>query len=130
MRQAHFRFYAELNDFLHKGRRHSDSVHHFAGSPAVKDVIEALGVPHTEVDVILVNGESVPFEHSLKDADWVSVFPVFESLDVSSLIRVRPQPLRQIRFVLDVHLGRLARLLRLFGFDAAYRNDWTDRQLA
>lgn len=130
MRQAQFRFYAELNDFLEKWRRQAVSPYPFNGSPAVKDAVEALGVPHTEVDVILVNGVSVPFNHPLRQGDRVSVYPVFESFDVTPLIHLRPQPLRQVRFVLDVHLGRLARQLRLLGFDAAYRNDWSDETLA
>ncbi len=130
MRQAQFRFYAELNDFLDRSRRQADFAYPFNGSPAVKAAIEALGVPHTEVEVILVNGVSVSFDHPLRGGDQVSVFPVFKSLDITPVLRLRPPPLRQVRFVLDVHLGRLARRLRLMGFDAAYRNDWSDEQLA
>jgi uncharacterized protein len=130
MLQAQFRFYAELNDFLARSRRQAEFAYPFSGSPAVKDAVEALGVPHTEIEVILVNGESVPFDHPLRDGDRVSVYPVFETLDVTPLVRLRPKTLRQVRFALDVHLGRLARQLRLFGFDAAYRNDWSDEQLA
>jgi uncharacterized protein len=130
MNQAHLRFYAELNDFLPRSRQRTDIVHRFTISPGIKDVIESLGVPHTEVDLILVNGQSVSFEYTLSDGDRVSVFPMFESLDVSGVVRVRPEPLRQTRFVLDVHLGRLARLLRLLGFDSDYRNDRSDAQLA
>ena len=130
MPQAQFRFYAELNDFLGRGRRQLDCAYRFRGTPAVKDAVEAFGVPHTEVDVILVNGVSVPFNHRLRDGDQVSVYPVFESLDITPVIRLRPRPLRTTRFALDVHLGRLARLLRLFGFDASYRNDWSDEELA
>jgi len=130
MRQSEFRFYAELNDFLAKSRRQVDFAYPFRGTPSLKDAIEALGVPHTEVEVILVNGVSVAFDHRLHAGDRVSVYPVFEALDVTPLVRLRPQPLRQPRFLLDVHLGRLAHRLRLFGFDAAYRNDWSDAQLA
>jgi uncharacterized protein with PIN domain len=102
----------------------------FRGTPCLKDAIEALGVPHTEVDVILVNGVSVTFDHRLQAGDRISVYPVFEALDVTPLVRLRPQPPGQPRFLLDVHLGRLAHRLRLYGLDAAYRNDWTDAQLA
>ncbi len=130
MQQAQFRFYAELNDFLPRSRRQADVAYPFRGAPAVKDAVEALGVPHTEVEVILVNGVSVPFDHPLRGGDRVSVFPVFRTLDVTPWVRLRPPPLRPVRFALDVHLGRLARQLRLFGFDAAYRNDWSDEQLA
>jgi uncharacterized protein with PIN domain/sulfur carrier protein ThiS len=100
-----------------------------AAGTTVKDLVESLGMPHTEVDVILVNGESVDFAHQVSDGDRVSVYPVFEALDVSPVTRLRPAPLRQPRFVLDVHLGRLARLLRLLGFDALWSNDASDEHL-
>ncbi|HEY71486.1 MAG TPA: Mut7-C ubiquitin/RNAse domain-containing protein [Anaerolineae bacterium] len=129
MREATFRFYAELNDFLPPARRQRDWRHAFWGHPAVKDTIEALGVPHTEVDLILVNGRSVGFEHPLQGGDRVSVFPIFESLDIASLVRLRPKPLREPRFVLDAHLGRLAAYLRMLGFDSLYRNDFEDEAL-
>jgi hypothetical protein len=129
MKQATFRFYAELNDFLPPSRRHRDWQHAFWGNPAVKDTIEALGVPHTEVDLILANGRSVGFEYPLGEGDRISVYPIFEGLDIGSLVRLRPKPLRHPRFVLDTHLGRLAAYLRMFGFDSLYRNDFDDDEL-
>ena len=99
MQQAQFRFYAELNDFLPRSRRQAEVAYPFRGSPAVKDAVEALGVPHTEVEVILVNGVSVPFDHPLRDGDRVSVFPVFETLDATPWVRLRPQALPQVRFL-------------------------------
>lgn len=128
--QARLRFYAELNDFLRPEQRGKWLVHAFWLPPSVKDAIEALGIPHTEVDLILRNGESVDFTALLQNGDEVSVFPVFEALDISPVLKVRPQPLRLIRFVVDVNLGRLATLLRLVGFDTLYRNDYGDAELA
>lgn len=130
MAQAWFRFYAELNDFLPHYRRQVAFSYAFNGRASVKDVIEALGVPHTEVDLILVEGVSVDFTPLVEDNAHISVFPVFESLDVSPLIRLRPQPLRVLRFVLDTHLGRLATDLRLLGFDGLYDNGYSDEELA
>jgi uncharacterized protein len=89
-----------------------------------------MGVPHTEVDLILVDGLSVGFDHRLRDGERVSVYPVFEALDISAVSRVRPQPLRDTRFIADVHLGRLARYLRILGFDTVYGSDPTDVELA
>ena len=129
MPRATFRFYAELNDFLPIERRGHAFTYEFFGSPAVKDAIEALGVPHVEVDLILVNGESVPFSYRLQDGDRVAVYPIFESLDISPLLRLRPRPLRQPRFVADVHLRRLARLLRLLGLDVAFQPGAADEEL-
>ena len=129
MRHATFRFYAELNDFLPAGVRQREFVRSFLDTPTVKDQIEACGVPHTEVEMILVNGRSVGFDHHLEDGDRVSVFPLFEALDVSPLIRLRARPLRDPRFVLDVHLGKLARRLRLLGFDAVWDREADDEGL-
>jgi hypothetical protein len=126
---ATVRMYAELNDFLPPERRKRAFSYDFHGHPAVKDAIEALGVPHTAVDLVLVNGRSVGFEHQLHDGDRVSVYPVFETLDITPLVRLRPAPLREPAFILDVHLGALARLLRLLGFDAAYENDLGDAEI-
>lgn len=123
------RFYEELNDFLPALKRRCDFQRPLHLSPAVKDVIEAEGVPHGEVDLILVNGESVGFDHRLQPGDRVAVYPVFEALDITPLVRLRPRPLREPRFILDVHLGTLARRLRLLGFDSLYRNDYEDAEI-
>jgi uncharacterized protein len=130
-KQADFRFYEELNDFLPGIKKKKTFTYSFRGKPAIKDVIEALGVPHTEVDLILVNGKSVAFSYQLQPADQVSVYPVFESLDITPLIRLRPAPLRKqrIKFILDVHLGKLAHLLRMLGFDSLYHNDYDDDEI-
>jgi len=127
--QSIFRFYEELNDLLSGERFKRDSPYHFDGNPTVKDAIEAMGVPHTEVDLILVNGVSVDFACRLRDGDRVSVYPVFESLDIRDLTHLRPEPLRRTRFILDVHLGKLARYLRMLGFDCLYRNDLEDEEI-
>ena len=124
------RFYEELNDFLPPAR-HKVSFHHrFKQAGSIKDLIEALGVPHTEIDMILVNGESVDFHYIVQNGDRISVYPVFESLDISAVTHLRPRPLRICRFVLDTHLGRLAAYLRMLGFDSLYRNDYDDPTLA
>jgi uncharacterized protein len=130
MKAAEVRFYAELNDFLVPWRRGRTTGYGFETSGSVKDLIEALGVPHTEVDLVLVNGESVDFCYLVKDGDRIAVYPPFEALDISQDIRVRAQPLRNPRFVADTHLGRLAAYLRMVGFDAVYRNDFADEELA
>jgi hypothetical protein len=124
------RFYAELGDLLASERRGQEFGHVCAAGDSVKDLVEGLGVPHTEVDLILVNGRSVGFDHQVCDGDRLSVYPVFEALDISPVTFLRSRPLRVARFAADVHLGRLAGYLRLAGFDTLYRNDWFDRELA
>jgi uncharacterized protein len=128
-KSASIRFYAELNDFLSPERRFTDIEHHFYVPGGVKDVIESMGVPHTEVDLIVANGESVDFSYPVNDGDRISVYPVFESVDISPVIRLRPRPLRTTRFVADANLGALARYLRLMGFDVLYDAGYRDRQL-
>ena len=128
--QVTIRFYEELNDFLPPERRKRDFVQALKHSGSVKDFIENIGVPHTEIDLILVNGMSVDFSYKLQDGDRISVYPVFESVDISSVTRLRPSPLREPRFILDQHLGKLAHYLRMLGFDTLYRNDYHDPELA
>lgn len=127
--RADFRFYAELNDFLAPDRRFKSFRADFAFGATVKDAVEALGVPHTEIDVILANDESVDFSHRMTDGARISVYPVFESFDVSSVTRLRPTPLRHTRFIVDANLGQLARYLRLLGFDAEYSQRLSDPEL-
>jgi uncharacterized protein with PIN domain len=127
--RADFRFYAELNDFLAPDRRFRTFAADFAFGATVKDAVEALGVPHTEVDVILANDESVDFSYRMNNGDRISVYPMFESFDIASVTRLRPTPLRSTRFVVDANLGQLARYLRLLGFDAEYSQRLTDSEL-
>ncbi len=128
-KQAEFRFYEELNDFLPSGRKKHSFIYEFYGSASVKDAIEANNVPHIEVDLIIVNGMPVGFDYLLKEGDRVAVYPVFESFDISGLKSSDLKPLRNVRFVNDVHLGKLTRLLRMTGFDTAYRNDLEDDEI-
>lgn len=149
MSRAIFRFYAELNTFLPPPQRQRDVPFTLNGRTAVKHPIEALGVPHTEVELILVNGQPVDFGYLLQPDDRVAVYPVFHTLSVENLWRppqglqqfsakaaqrpqgaLRPPLPRPVRFLLDVHLGQLATYLRLLGFDAVYRNDFEDEALA
>lgn len=130
MTQIAIRVYGSLNDFLPPERRQATWQHSFEQRRSVKDLIEGLGVPHPEIDLILVNGKSVPFDYTVQDADRIAVFPRFYLLDISSLTRVRAESLDVTRFVLDGHLGKLARHLRLLGIDSAYGEDARDDDLA
>lgn len=122
--------YGPLNDFLPPARRQVAVQVSFAGPRSVKDVIEGLGVPHPEIDLILLNDESVPFDRPVQDADRIAVFPRFQTVDVSDVTRVRPRPLATVRFVLDGHLGKLAKRLRLVGLDAICPAGTSDDELA
>jgi len=126
----HLRFYEELNDFLPAKRRKVTFSHELNRRTSIKDVIESFGVPHTEVEIILINGESVGFSTIVQDGDHISVYPVFESIDVFPLIKLRPDTLRHPAFVIDSNLGRLARYLRMMGFDSLYSNVYDDKTVA
>jgi uncharacterized protein with PIN domain len=128
-RISYFRFYEELNDFLPAEKRKKDLEYEFSGSPSIKDTIEAIGVPHTEIDLILVDGTSVTFDYKMKGNEYISVYPVFESFDISRIVRLRPKPLRKIKFITDVNVGKLGRKLRLLGFDTMICHDNDDEQI-
>ncbi len=127
---AAFRFYAELNDHLPPNQQYKTLQKTFFTPSTIKDMIESFGVPHTEVDLIVVNGNSVGFAYLVRPGDRIAVYPMFESFDISSEQHLRPEPLRDPRFILDIHLGRLAAYLRMLGIDAELGRELTDSHLA
>ena len=129
MTTAHFRFYEELNDFLPRERRRREFELRCAENATVKNAIESVGVPHTEVELILANGESVDFAYRVAEGDRISVYPMFERFDIAPLLRVRAEPLREPRFICDGQLGGLARRLRMLGFDTLYDNASADADI-
>ena len=130
MKQAYFRFYSDLNYFLPPEKRDVLFAHKIYEHASIKDTIEAIGVPHPEVDVIVVNDQAVDFSYNVQPDDVVAVYPLFMSFEVEPTVRVGPPSLKEARFVLDTHLGRLASYLRSLGFDVLYRNDYEDAELA
>lgn len=95
MNSITIRFYAELNDFLPPDKKQVAFKYYFTDKTLIKDLIESLGVPHTHVDLILVNGNSVPFSELIKGGETVAVYPKFETIDISTLTPVRPEPLSE-----------------------------------
>ncbi|MFO7820798.1 MAG: Mut7-C RNAse domain-containing protein, partial [Lentisphaeria bacterium] len=128
--QVQLRFYEELNDFLPKEQRKQALSVPFTKPRSVKDLIESQGVPHTEVDLILANGESVGFDYAVQPGDRLAVYPKFETLNIAPVSALNRPPLRHPEFIADVHLGKLARHLRLLGFDCLFNPEWDDRDLA
>jgi uncharacterized protein len=120
---AHFRFYGSLNDFLRPKQRNTAFSHTFAAHQSLKDIVEAMGVPNVEVREIWVNGDPANFGGRLSSDDQVAVYP-FDGHETELL-----KSIAVVRFVLDVHLGTLARALRMLGFDTVYRNDLHDPEL-
>jgi uncharacterized protein len=121
------KFHGDLPFFLETRTRPETIERALREKTSVKDVIESCGVPHSEVDLILVDGQPVDFHHTLRtDAD-VDVYPV--GLMPTRFPKNRLQVSNSMEFVADGHLGKLARDLRLLGFDVAYDRDADDRQL-
>lgn len=131
MRQiAYFTFYGNLNDFLPKRNKGTRITYSFTSTPAVKDAIEAIGVPHVEVEWVLINGASVQFYTPLHPENCVDVFPLDLPPPLPDPAPVRNRQDTPQAFVLDMHLGALARLLRLLGLDTFYQSGITDQELA
>jgi uncharacterized protein with PIN domain len=125
--KVRLRFHGDLNVFLRS--RADDAVieRPLAEKTSIKDIIESCGVPHPEVDLILVDEQTVGFNHTLATDTKVDVFPV-ENRGTNQTEK-RLQTVGITRFVADGHLGGLTRNLRLLGFDVAYPKNADDRQL-
>jgi uncharacterized protein with PIN domain len=128
--RSFFRFHGSLNDFLPFARRNTWTSYGFRGKPAVKDAIEAIGVPHPEVDLILVNHSPVGFFHPLQPQDQVEVYPANPTDQRPGGMDPLAKPASGSKFVLDVHLGKLAKAMRMLGFDTCYQNDLSDKAIA
>lgn len=128
MATVFLQFWAECNDFLPSERRQQVFAYTVADRQSIKDVVEAVGVPHPEIALILIAGTPVDFSYLVHDGDQIDVYPAYSSFQVPGHGIVGPFPAP--RFILDVHLGRLAEYLRLVGFDTLYRNDYDDPELA
>jgi uncharacterized protein with PIN domain/sulfur carrier protein ThiS len=130
VKQVTFRFYGPLNDFRPADERQKPIVYPIFGRQSLKDAVESLGIPHTEVQLALVNGQPVGWEAHLNADDYVSIYPHFHSVSLDAAQALYNDPEGDPRFVLDAHLGRLAKLLRMLGLDAYYRNDYQDHEIA
>lgn len=126
---ASFEFYKSLNDFLATVNKNKIFKHNFYRTPAIKDAIEAIGIPHTEVDVIIVKGLPVNFFYKLHNNDMVEVYPVNANPVFSKSYSLTPGLNYPLAFVADVHLGKLAKALRILGFDTNYQNDYSDKSI-
>lgn len=124
-----FRCYAELNDFLPGKRKYTSFIISLKTPAVVSEAVSTLGIPLSEVDLILVNGNPVERSHKLLDGDYISVYPVFETFDISSLKTTQKEVLRKTKFIADAHLGKLTKYLRMLGFDTLYRNDFGDEEI-
>ena len=127
---ATFHFHGAVNYFLPRNRRNITFEHAIERKASIKDMLESLGPPHTEIELIVVNGVSVDFEHTIEAGTHVDIYDSLDALELPQKQRLRPPYQGKPSFVLDTHLGRLASYLRMMGFDTLYRNDYPDDELA
>ena len=125
--KVRLRFHGDLSVFLGSKARDVVIERQLAEKTSIKDVIESCGVPHPEVDLILVDEQTVGFDYTLANDAKVEVFPV-KNRDTNRTEK-RLQTISISRFVADGHLGGLTRNLRLLGFDVAHDQGADDRQL-
>ncbi|WP_133960276.1 Mut7-C RNAse domain-containing protein [Halanaerobium saccharolyticum] len=136
IKKIKFRIYSYLNDFIkiesQKNLKLIDEryyIHHYRGRQTIKDRIESIGVPHPEVALILNNSRAVDFSYLVQSGDFFSIYPHLYTFKLPEEVKLLNEYSEKPKFILDVHLGRLARYLRRFGFDTAYRNDYQDREI-
>ena len=135
MRTAQLQFFGELNDLLPPGRREVSFEEQVDDHASLKHVIESLGIPHTEIGAIVIEGDVVSLASRIPDRSHVQIYPFLYGTNNHSGCLPSgpiqpPAPPGEPRFILDIHLGKLAVYLRILGFDSLYRNDFDDPTLA
>lgn len=127
MNKVYIRLYGNLNKLV-SSKFQNEFEYNFLLPTTVKDIIESLGIPHTEISLILLDGHSVGWNAKIKNNSRISFFPFFHSFDISKLSMVYIIP-KKLKFICDVHLGKLAKYLRILGFDCLYRNNLSDEEI-
>ena len=130
MAQVRLRFHGVLNDFITPVLRGVDIVHVFERKASVKDMIESFHVPHTEVEWISAQGIAIDFEHIVADREVIDIYPVASGGNFPDTVQLRPALALPLTFIVDSNLGRLARYMRLLGFDCLYSNRFDDGEVA
>lgn len=127
--RATIRFYGDLAKLI-PGKPSKYIIERTIPEPtSAKDLIEACGVPHTEVDLILIDNQPVDFSYLIEKNERISVYPVFCELEIPVSVRLQKRSITSPLFLADVNLGKLARYLRMAGFDTAYSNEAEDDEL-
>jgi len=127
---ARFRFYAYLNELLPREDRYKIVRVCFKGRQSIKHLIESCGVPHTEIDFLIVDSKAVDLSYIMQGGEFISVYPHYFNLFPLQDDRLQPTRPDILRFTADGHLGKLSRYLRMLGFDTFYKNEIGDKTLA
>lgn len=128
-KQLYLRCFGELNDFF-KNKKRKRKVF-FKDRQTIKDIIESVNIPHTEVYLIIKENEPITFNHLVKDGDIISIYPFFRTIEIESDLKTTRKKFEGIpKFIADVHLGKVVSYLRILGFDTLYHNNYDDQILA
>jgi uncharacterized protein len=117
MAYATFLFHGELTALLPPEQRGGTVARDCARAATIKHAVESLGVPHTEVGRLTVDGRPATLSRIVREGEVIEVFPH----EVADIFPESPP-----RFIADAHLGGLARLLRMLGVDTLFENPWDD----
>lgn len=123
-------FHEQLNFFLkdrHKGR---SIKYPLTRRASVKDIIESFGIPHTETGCILFNNTLVDFSFVPESCGTLQVDAILEPFKLLQPSLLRPKPADNIKFIADVNVIKLGRLLILLGFDVVFSSSWSDKNIA
>ena len=127
---VYLRFFGELNQFFEKENQRVRTIK-YKDRQTIKDILEGIGVPHTEVYFLLKENQPISFNYLVENGDFISVYPIFRKINIeSSQETLRKKFPYQIKFIADAHLGKLVNYLRILGFDTLYYNDYGDQFLA
>lgn len=119
----------EFNIFRRKKNKWPEIIYPLEQKTSIKHIIESLGVPHTEIGKIIAEDNEVNFNYIPVNSQKVTLLPIIPPFDVTKPSLLRPEPLQQISFVVDVNVGKLALLLRMLGLDAEYSPKFLDKDI-
>jgi uncharacterized protein with PIN domain/sulfur carrier protein ThiS len=125
----YIRLFAGLNFFVPKRLKQRTIQLPLYKNQSVKDLIESVGVPHTEFEMVVVNGDIVNLSYHVNENDHISVYPRFFQLENPKCQEMGLKRPKEFKFILDVHLGKLNAMLRMLGFDCYYRNNLDDDEI-
>ena len=127
---AVYHLHGDLSQLLrHRWRERQPIVAPVTRVASIKDMLESFGLPHTEIDRIACNGRTINFSHRVEAGQQFDIYPIPSPWDLTTPTLLRPDPLQSLRFIVDVNVGRLARYLRMAGFDTRYDSSWDDRRI-
>ncbi|WP_020680657.1 Mut7-C RNAse domain-containing protein [Marinobacterium rhizophilum] len=129
MIQVQCRCHGRLNELLPPSQRWRVRTMHLKQEITLQQLLIPLHIPHPEVDLVMVNGAPARLDYCVRHGDQIHIYPDIGDIDDAAIVPLRVRPLPRARFILDVHLGRLARRLRLLGLDCWYRSQMDDRAI-